>query len=99
MQTRGQITVPKKFRDRLGIQSNTPVEMLLVEDGILLKPQVMVQKNSAGYVIPPRISKGEYKKVLKKYEESKVVLWTKKDDKFMEMLKKKDEKRWKRLNW
>jgi len=33
---RGQITIPKKLRDRYGLKPNAEVELLPVEEGILI---------------------------------------------------------------
>lgn len=34
---RGQVTIPKKIRDRCGLQPNTDVEFHLIEGSIVLK--------------------------------------------------------------
>lgn len=39
---RGQVTIPKKLRDRFGIKSKSPVVFELREDGIMIKPAVTV---------------------------------------------------------
>jgi len=39
---RGQVTIPKKLRDQLGIKSKSPVVFELREDGIMIKPAVTV---------------------------------------------------------
>ena len=33
---RGQVTIPKKYRDRYGIRSGTELEMIAKEEGILI---------------------------------------------------------------
>ena len=35
--SKGQVTIPKPIRDRLGIQAQTDVEFELREDGVLLR--------------------------------------------------------------
>jgi len=35
--TKGQVTVPKKVRDRLGLRPGTPVEFELTEGGVILR--------------------------------------------------------------
>jgi AbrB family looped-hinge helix DNA binding protein len=39
---RGQVTIPKKLRDRFGIKSKSPVVFELREEGIMIKPAVTV---------------------------------------------------------
>jgi len=39
---RGQITIPKKMRDRLGLRPKTPVVIELAGNGILVRPAVTV---------------------------------------------------------
>ena len=39
---RGQVTIPKKLRDRFGIKSKSPVIFELREDGIMIKPALTV---------------------------------------------------------
>lgn len=98
---RGQITLPKKFRDKLGITSKTPLDVALEEDRIVVKPLSRIiadkEKNS-GYVIKPKYSKDEYIKVLKSvtaYIKKYGPLWTEEDDKAREIMRKKE----KYLNW
>ena len=98
--TRGQVTIPKKYRDKLGIDSTTPLNITLEEDKIVLKPiKKMIADNESPYVIKPKYTKAEYLKILEKFAKSKLVLWTKEDDKAREEMRKKDEERWKKLNW
>ena len=40
---RGQITIPKKLREKYGLQSNTEVEFLPVKDGLLLVKKASVK--------------------------------------------------------
>ena len=39
---RGQVTIPKKLRDRFGIKSKSPVVFELREDGIMIRPAMTV---------------------------------------------------------
>ncbi len=39
---RGQVTIPKKLRERFGIKAKSPVVFELKEDGIMIKPAVTV---------------------------------------------------------
>ena len=39
---KGQVTIPKKLRDRFGIKSKSPVVFELREDGIMIKPAMTV---------------------------------------------------------
>ncbi len=39
---RGQVTIPKKLREKLGIKPKSPVVIELKENGILIKPAVTV---------------------------------------------------------
>lgn len=39
---RGQVTIPKKLRDRFGIKSKSPVVFELKEDGIMIKPAITI---------------------------------------------------------
>ena len=39
---RGQITIPKEIRKRLGIRSKTPVVLEVRDEGLLIRPAVAV---------------------------------------------------------
>ena len=92
---RGQITIPKQFRDKLGITPKTPLNLTLEEDKIVVKPLTKVIADESPYIIKPKYTKEEYMKVLEKISKSKLVLWTKTDDRARERMRKK-EKIW---NW
>ena len=47
---RGQITIPKRFRDRFGMNKDVEVEITATEDGLL------IQKRSAGTHPVERVS-------------------------------------------
>lgn len=90
---RGQITLPKKFRDKLGITSHTPLDVTLEEDKIVVKPLVKILRNVKKinpYVIKPKYSRKEYLKILEEFTKSNLVLWTKEDDKARQEMRKKE---------
>lgn len=41
MSTKGQVTLPKQFREKLNIALGENVDIMLVEDGILIKPKLV----------------------------------------------------------
>lgn len=71
---RGQVTIPKKLRDRFGIKSKSPVVFELREDGIMIKPvvTVMVREFSEDFVKSiakaDRLKEGEAKDILAKWK-------------------------------
>ncbi len=96
--TRGQITLPKQFRDKLGITNNTHLKLELTGSKITVEPLSEVNP----YVIKPKYTRKEYKKVLDRisaHMKKHGPLWTKEDDRLREELKKKDEERAKQLEW
>ncbi len=93
--TRGQITLPKVYRDKLGITSTTPLNITLEGDRIIVRPLQKVISDMSEFVIKPKVTKEEALKFMKKLAKSKVVLWTKEDDEAREIMRKK-EKIW---NW
>ena len=93
-QPRGQITLPKRLRDKFGIRPGVPVRVTDERGGITIRSMV-----GDGQTILPRISREEYAKRLEEFEKSKMVLWTKEDDKHMKLLRKKDGERAKLLDW
>lgn len=93
---RGQITIPKEYRDILGITPATPLNVTLEEDKIVVKPLNMMlvdNRDRSSYVIKPKYSKEEKKKILQKitqYMEKHGPLWTEEDDKAREIMRKKE---------
>ena len=88
---RGQITLPKSVREELGITQGMPLN-LVVEDGtIKIKPLHTMVVDSPR-VIKPTLSRKEYVKALQAMHG---VLWTKEDDIAREKMRKKE----KYLNW
>ena len=71
---RGQVTIPKKLRDRFGIKSKSPVVFELREDGIMIKPAVTitVREFPEGFVKDiakaDRLKAGEKKGILDKWK-------------------------------
>lgn len=45
---RGQITLPKKYRETLGIKAKNPITMDLTSDGILIKPAIVIESRVFG---------------------------------------------------
>ncbi|HMK56726.1 MAG TPA: AbrB/MazE/SpoVT family DNA-binding domain-containing protein [Dissulfurispiraceae bacterium] len=71
---RGQVTIPKKLRDRFGIKSKSPVVFELREDGIMIKPAltVTVREFSDDFIREisesDRLKTGERKDVLARWK-------------------------------
>ena len=71
---RGQVTIPKKLRDRFGIKSKSPVVFELREDGIMIKPAmtIMVREFSDDFikdiVKTDSLKEGERKDILAKWK-------------------------------
>lgn len=91
---RGQITLPKEYRDKLGITPKTPLNVTLEEDSIVVRPLSKVIADQSSYVIKPKYSKEEYKKVIAritKHMKKHGPFWTKEDDKAREEMRKKEK--------
>ena len=91
---RGQITIPKQFRDKLGITPKTPLNLTLEEDKIVVKPLTKMLADESPYVIKPKYTKEEYMKVLQRiasYMKKHGPIWTKEDDKARERMRKKEK--------
>ena len=71
---RGQVTIPKKLRDRFGIKSKSPVVFELREDGIMIKPAVtvMLREFSGDFIKDvakaDQLRAGERKDILTKWK-------------------------------
>ena len=94
--TRGQITIPKEYREKLGITAGTPLNMTLEEDKLVVRPLEKMMADESPFVIKPKYTKEEYLKVLEKislYMKKNGPIWTKEDDKNREIMRKK-EKKW-----
>ncbi len=71
---RGQVTIPKKLRERLGIKPKSPVVVELKDNGILIKPAVTVALREfsdefiRGLEKQDLLKKGEKEKTLSKWK-------------------------------
>ena len=71
---RGQITIPKDIRKRLGIEPKTPVAMEITPQGLLIHPTVTVPVRSFSddfieeIAAVDAIKKGEKEKILRKWK-------------------------------
>ena len=71
---RGQITIPKDLRKRLGIEPKTPVAMEITAQGLLIHPTVTVPVRSFSddfieeIAAVDAIKKGEKEKILRKWK-------------------------------
>jgi AbrB family looped-hinge helix DNA binding protein len=71
---RGQITIPKKLRDRFGIKSKSPVVFELRDDGIMIKPAmtIMIREYTDDFIKDiakaDRLKEGEKKDILSKWK-------------------------------
>jgi AbrB family looped-hinge helix DNA binding protein len=71
---RGQVTIPKKLRDRFGIKSKSPVVFELKEDGIMIKPAmtIMVREFADDFIKDiakaDSLKEGERKDILAKWK-------------------------------
>lgn len=92
--TRGQITIPKEYREKLGIMPNTPLNITLEEDKIIVRPLEKMMADKSPYIIKPKYTKEEYSKILTKisqYIKKHGPLWTREDDKAREEMRKKEK--------
>ena len=70
---RGQITIPKDVRERLGIRPKAPVVIEVKEDGLVIRPAVTValrkfsDKTIKEITREDKLDGGERKKILAKY--------------------------------
>lgn len=73
---RGQVTIPKKYREKLGIKPKSPVMLELKDDGILIRPVVTVPVREFSDEYIKRIldkdviKQGERKEILSKWKKS-----------------------------
>lgn len=73
---RGQVTIPKRLREKTGIKPKSPVVIELKKNGILIKPAVTVPLREFSDEF---IRKLEKEDLLKKGEEGKILSkWKKK---------------------
>lgn len=70
---RGQVTIPKRLRERLGIKPKSPVVIEYRENGIFIKPAVTVPLRQFSddfiedLVKEDKLKKGEKKGILSKW--------------------------------
>ncbi|TAN45837.1 MAG: AbrB/MazE/SpoVT family DNA-binding domain-containing protein [Nitrospirae bacterium] len=70
---RGQITIPKKLRERFGIKTKSPVVFDVTADGIVIKPALTIPIREFSDAFISDITKkdmlkdGERKKILSKW--------------------------------
>jgi AbrB family looped-hinge helix DNA binding protein len=68
---RGQITIPKEYRKRLGILPKSPVEIEMTSNGLLIRPTITVPLRSFTQdfideiVAADTLEQGESEKILK----------------------------------
>ena len=68
---RGQITIPKEYRKRLGILPKSPVEIEMTSNGLLIRPTITVPLRSFTQdfideiVAADTLDQGESEKILK----------------------------------
>ncbi len=52
MRAKGQVTIPQEIRERAHLEEGDPVEVEMVPEGILLKPQKVVDATQAWFWTP-----------------------------------------------
>jgi AbrB family looped-hinge helix DNA binding protein len=52
MRAKGQLTIPEKVRRAARLEEGDPVEVELVEDGILLRPKKLIDSSQAWFWTP-----------------------------------------------
>lgn len=100
MMTRGQITLPKKLRDKYGIVPGNPVK--IIDEGMQMVIKPLVEADISQNPSKPKYTSTQYKKVLDEvtsFMKQHGPLWAKADDKRRKQLQKLDEAKWKKLNW
>ena len=71
---RGQITLPKRYRDKMGIKPKSPVLLELTEQGIVVKPALTITVRAFSDEFIQELAKedllkaGEKKKALARWE-------------------------------
>jgi AbrB family looped-hinge helix DNA binding protein len=71
---RGQITLPKQYRDKMGIKPKSPVLLELTEQGIVVKPALTITVRAFSDEFIRELAKedllkaGEKKKALARWE-------------------------------
>lgn len=52
VRAKGQITIPREIRERAHLEEGDPIEVEMVPEGILLKPQKVVDATQAWFWAP-----------------------------------------------
>ena len=52
MRSKGQVTIPREIREAARLEEGDPVEVEVVPDGILLRPQKMIDASQAWFWTP-----------------------------------------------
>lgn len=71
---RGQITLPKKYRETFGIKAKNPIIIDITSEGILIKPAIVIEsrvfsdKDIEDFTEQDAISKNEKATLLKGWE-------------------------------
>lgn len=98
LQPRGQITLPKRYRDFWGLGGGAILKTKLVDRKVIVEPLEEAEPN----VIKPTISRQEYLKVLKSISahiKKHGPLWTKADDRRRAESLRVERHKWEKLNW
>src|SRR3989344_649388 len=85
---RGQITLPHKFRQKLGISKDTLLNVTLEGDRLVIVPLNKIIGDLDSSVIKPKITKEKYLKILKGFPGN---LWTGKDDIALAKMRQKEK--------
>lgn len=106
---RGQVTIPKKIRERFGLAKNTYVGFLKQNGEILIRPlsaspshKKSKEERDYYYWKGFKIYKAKYSReeALKILGRTKKILWTKEDEKSLKRMRKKEQERTKKvINW
>lgn len=99
LQPRGQITLPKKYRDALGVDAGAVLKTSLWGRKVLVEP---LQDRIDPYEVKPKVSRAVYLRVLKKISadiKRNGPLWTEDDDKRRNESLRKEREKWARLKW
>jgi len=99
LQPRGQITLPLKYRDYLGLEPGEVLKTSLKGRGVFVEPLAVPSDSN---IIEPILSREEYLKVLRGISvhiKKHGPLWTKADDRRRAESLRKEKEKWKKLNW
>lgn len=100
MQQRGQVTLPKKYRDNLGLIDGGHVVTKMEGKKIIM--EALENDFNKKYVRKAKISRKEYIKAVRRmseYIQKNGPLWTDEDDKVREESLRKEKEKRKKLDW